>query len=325
MAASPAGVLVTGNIVHDILVRPVEQIRWGTSAWVESIETHLGGNGANTSYCVAKLGVRVRLLGSVGMDVFGAQCLTWLESAGVDLSSVFRSTLAPTATTVGLVHPSGDRHFLHQPGVSRHAFTSAIAFSPMLTQGFGRYHLANVFALRGLRRYARETLAAARESGLVTSLDTGWDPLGEWLDLIGPCLPLVDYLFVNEDEARMLTGSAEPAEASRRLLDHGASHVIVKLGAGGCAVCGPTAPILAPAFEVDCVDTTGAGDCFTGGFLTALARGAALEEAASLANAAGALSIGQLGAVEGLLGYEDTLDWMRKTPRRTLRTSHPGG
>jgi sugar/nucleoside kinase (ribokinase family) len=316
VAASPAGVLVAGNIVHDILVRPVEEIRWGTSVWVESIESHLGGNGANTSYCVAKLSVRARLLGSVGTDSFGTQCLDWLKSAGVDLSSVRRSPDDPTAATVGLVHPSGARQFLHRPGVSREAFVSAVEFPQPDIAGYGLFHLANVFALRGLRPHARGTLQNARAAGLITSLDTGWDPMGEWLSLIGPCLPFVDYLFVNEDEARMLTDFAAPAEAARGLLDRGAGCVVVKLGEKGCAIFGPSDTVFVPAFDVPCVDTTGAGDCFAGGFIAALARGSEMEDAALLANAAGALSISRLGAVEGLLGYQEVQEWIRATPRR---------
>lgn len=324
MALAP-GVLVTGNIVHDILVRPVDEIRWGTSAWVENMETQLGGNGANTSYCIASMGVTARLMGSVGSDSFGDQCLRWLESAGVDLSLVGRSSKEPTAATVALVHPSGARHFLHRPGISRNAFNSSVEFPPPIVAGCGFFHLANVFALQGLRPHARATLANARGAGLTTSLDTGWDPLGEWLGLIGPCLPFVDYLFVNEDEARMLTGATEPADAARCLLDQGSGHVVIKLGEKGCTVFGPSAPIFVPAFDVPCIDTTGAGDCFAGGFLAALARGSGLNDAAVLANAAGALSIGRLGAVEGLLGYEDALEWMRATPRRALSSAIPGG
>jgi ribokinase len=122
----------------------------------------------------------------------------------------------------------------------------------------------------------------------------------------------------------MLTASAEPAEAARRLLDYGAGRVVVKLGEKGCAIFGPSAPVFAPAFDVPCVDTTGAGDCFAGGFLAALARGSGLEDAALLANAAGALSIARLGAVEGLLAYEDAQEWIRATPRRAISGNRCG-
>jgi sugar/nucleoside kinase (ribokinase family) len=62
-------------------------------------------------------------------------------------------------------------------------------------------------------------------------------------------------------------------------------------------------------FTVEPVDTTGAGDCFTGGFLAGLYRGATLGEAARLGNACGALSASRIGSVSGLRGYQETIEW----------------
>ena len=76
-------VVVAGNLVEDVVARPVGEIAWGATAWVESIEHHLGGNGANTSYTLATLGVPVRLRGAVGKDEAGGRVLAMLASAGV--------------------------------------------------------------------------------------------------------------------------------------------------------------------------------------------------------------------------------------------------
>ena len=72
-----------------------------------------------------------------------------------------------------------------------------------------------------------------------------------------------------------------------------------------------------PAFEVDTLDTTGAGDCFAGGFLAAIQRGYTEVEAARLANAVGALSVRRVGAVAGLLSWEETEEWMSMTKVRS--------
>jgi len=303
----PTGVLCCGNIVMDILVRPVDQIRWGATTWVEAVEQHLGGNGANTSYTLAKLGVPVRLIGRVGGDPFGDYVLGRLTAAGVNLEAVARTT-APTATTVALVDAQGARAFLHRPGASQELE------APMDFPACGpspHFHLANLFALPQLRRQAPESLRRARADGYTTSLDTGWDALDEWLAVIEPCLPLVDLLFVNQDEARMLASTEDPERAADFLHRLGAARVVVKLGAEGCLVCGGFDRFRSPAFQVPVVDTTGAGDCFVGAFLAGLHHGATPEEAARLANAAGALSIQSLGAVEGLRSYQDTLEWIR--------------
>ncbi|MEX2263611.1 MAG: carbohydrate kinase family protein, partial [Bryobacteraceae bacterium] len=128
---------------------------------------------------------------------------------------------------------------------------------------------------------------------------------------LDPCLPYVDLLFMNEDEARMATGTGQPAEAARTLRAYGAGGVIVKLGEKGCSVFAEDEPIHAPAIRVPAVDTTGAGDCFAGGFLAALHRGASWSAAARFANAVAALSIQKLGAVTGLLSFEATERWMK--------------
>ncbi len=304
------GVLCCGNIVLDILVRPVEQLRWNATAWVDSIETSLGGNGANTAMAIASLGVPVRLLAVIGKDEPAARVLEPLRAAGVDVSLVSRAD-GPTPTTVVLINPAGDRMFLHRPGVSAIAFNDPVELPAEVVAGCRYFHLGNAFALPRMRRNAAETLRRARAAGLTTAMDAGWDALGRWLDDLGPALPHTDLLFVNEEEALKLTGAAEYAPAAARLLELGAGTVVVKRGGAGCSVFDARGRIDAPAYDVPVVDTTGAGDCFAGGFLAALARGLACNDAARVANAAGALNVERVGATTGLRSWEDTLAWMR--------------
>jgi ribokinase len=94
----------------------------------------------------------------------------------------------------------------------------------------------------------------------------------------------------------------------------GAGDVVIKLGENGCAVFTSGEEARFPAFEIDAVDTTGAGDCFVGGFLAALGEGASYDEAARLANAVGAMSTGSLGAVTGIRNRAATEEWLQ-TPR----------
>jgi sugar/nucleoside kinase (ribokinase family) len=128
---------------------------------------------------------------------------------------------------------------------------------------------------------------------------------------LAPCLPYTDLLFMNEDEARMLTGTSEPAPAAEVMQGRGARTVVLKLSGRGCAVFGPGLAIECPAFDVPVVDTTGAGDCFAGAFLAALLRDRSYAEAARFANAVGALTIQKLGAVEGVRSFDETEAWMR--------------
>jgi sugar/nucleoside kinase (ribokinase family) len=310
------GVLVLGNIVFDTPVRPVDELRWNATVWVESMEESLGGNGANTAYAAAILGVPVRLLGYAGKDAAAGFCLGQLSGAGVDTSMVVRSS-SPTAATIAIVNSAGARALLHRPGVSREAFPEAPEFTPELIRGCQWFHLANAYALPLVRPQAAEILRRARAAGLSTAVDTGWDSAGEWMKVLEPCLPHCDLLFVNQDEARQLSGTADVDAAARLFLRLGACRVVVKLGASGCAVFGPEGEFRSPAFPVEAVDTTGAGDSFAGGFLAALSRGLSFPDAARVANAAGALSVSRLGSVAGLRPWDETLKWMETAGGRT--------
>ena len=311
----PPGVLCSGNIVHDTVVHPVEEVVFGAVAWVESIEQHMGGNGANTACALARLGVPVRLTGMVGSDAAGQQLLRALESAGVDTRAVARS-VAPTPASVSLVNKRGERCLLHRPGASLEAFAEPLQFTPALLEGAAHYHLANMFALPNLRRHGARMLRRARAAGMSTSLDTAWDAHGRWLEDLGPALAFVDLLFVNETEARCLSGAEEPAAAAAFFRRFGVRDVAVKLGERGCAVFTADASIGVPAFDVPVVDTTGAGDCFAGAFLAAWLRGQPLAEAARFANAAAALTIQRLGSTGGLRSWAQTLEWMKTAPVR---------
>jgi sugar/nucleoside kinase (ribokinase family) len=307
---TPAGVLCTGNIVFDMLVHPVDQLRWGATTWVETIGQSMGGNGANTSYTLACLGVPVRLIAVVGEDTFGEELLSGLRAAGVDTSSVTRSRGA-TPTTIALVRSDGNRLFLHKPGVSLQAISEPIEFTALLMHGMTHFHVANPFSMPAFRKHVAETLRRASTAGLTTSLDAAWDSQGRWIQDLGPCLPHVGTLFVNEEEGALLAGVEDPLEAGRVLRRMGAGTVVVKLGSRGCFVVSEREEFRVPAFDVEVLDTTGAGDCFAGGYLAAIQRGFPPREAARFANAAGALSVRRVGAVGGLLSWDDMQEWMR--------------
>jgi len=308
-------VLVCGSIVMDVVARPVDRLVWGATTWLDSLEQHMGGNGASTACTLGTLGAPVRLLSAVGSDEFGGRVLGRLAAAGVDVSAVTR-TAGPSAASVALVNSEGERLLLHHPGPNAEIFSEPLDFSGALAAGITHFHLGNLFALPLLRRHAGKTVRRARQAGLTTSLDTGWDSQGRWIEDLGPCLPYTDLLFVNEDEARRL-GSAEDAlSAAGRLRELGAGTVIVKLGGRGCALCTAAGVTLVPAFDVVALDTTGAGDCFAGAFLAAVHHGLTPEDAALAANAVAALTIQQLGATTGLRSWEQTRAWMATGPRR---------
>ena len=309
------GVLCSGSIVYDIVVRPVGETHWGTTNFIETIEYHAGGNGANTSLALATIGMPVRLLGTVGKDPQGEFVLDVLRRAGADTRGISVAD-APTAASVVIVNAAGDRKFLHRPGAGACAFPAPFDFTPELTTGMAHYHMASLFVLPKMRAHGPEILRRARQAGLSTSLDTNWDPQGLWMETLAPCLQHADLVFINEDEARMCTGTDDHAAAAGKLLALGARTAVMKLGPRGCAIYTGDREFLCPAFDVVATDTTGAGDCFAGGFLAALLKGSSLAEAGRFANAVGAFAVQRVGGNAGVPPYERIQEWMRSAPTR---------
>jgi sugar/nucleoside kinase (ribokinase family) len=307
------GVLCSGSIVFDILVRPVDEVRWGTTNLVESIEYHVGGNGANTTIALGSLGIPARLIGTVGNDDQARLICERVQTAGVDTRWV-TAVNAPTAASIAVVNRSGERMFLHRLGASKEAFASPIDFPDDLVEGMRHYHLASLFVLPRLREHATETLIGARRARLTTSLDTNWDPQGRWMRDLEPCLPHLDFMFANEDEARMISGASSPWDAAQVLLSKGVRVVVLKLGRRGCAIYTAESGCDCPGFVVDAKDTTGAGDCFVAGFLAARLNGDSLAEAGRFANAVAAKSVEKIGGAVDIPPYDQVKKWMAGTP-----------
>ncbi len=308
------GIYCTGNIVLDTLVRPVEGMPpWGTTTFVESISAHLGGNGAGSSYAAGMMGVPVKLAGAVGNDQPGSFLRERLRSAGVDLSHLHVYDDTATAVTVGMVHPQGERLFFHDLGACGRFSLEEIPFTPEAVEGCSFFHYASIFCLPALRDNAREVLERASQAGLRTSLDLDWDATGRWLDDLGPLCPLIELLFLNKQEAQMLSGLEEPEAVGLFFLDRGVQTVVLKMGEHGCAVFTKDDEFRLPAYSVPVKDTTGAGDCFCGGFLAGLCRGFSLREAARLGNAVAAHGIQRVGNTDGVVDYETTRRWIEKS------------
>ena len=315
--SSDCRIVVSGNIVRDTVVRQVDSLNFGATIWVDSVLPSIGGNGANTAYTLGLLGADVTLISECGEDEAGAHCLKQLARAGVD-PRVAESREHPTAVTIAIVNSEGERCFLHQPGVNRVAMGGPIEFAGSHGGGHWHYHLANPFALPAFRPFAAASLRLARALGATTSLDTGWDSQGRWMEDLGDCLPLIDWLFVNDREAEQLTGKIEAGQMVTALHRMGVGRLVLKLGPQGCLLCDENDREVIPGFVVDVADTTGAGDAFVGGFLAGLVNQMPALDAARFANAVAALSVTESGSVRGLLPYEETLEWMAKQDSDSL-------
>ncbi|MFD4972166.1 carbohydrate kinase family protein [Streptomyces sp. NPDC058424] len=288
--------LVVGDVVTDVVVRHRGPLATGTdtSAAVRMLP---GGAGANVACWAAHSGCReVRLLGRVG-----AESAVWHERALV--ASGVRPHLvvdpgAPTGTVVCLVDSlaAAERTFLTDSGASLRLETDD--WSDALLDGVARLHLSGYLLFSGTgRALVASAVAAARARGVPVSLDPASAgflvTLG--VDRFLALVEGVDVLLPSRDEACLLTGLPDPADAAAELSRH-VPLVVVKQGAAGARVAHAGAVRAhVPAVPATARDTTGAGDAFTGAFLAALLAGATPETAAARGCTAGALAVARVG------------------------------
>jgi sugar/nucleoside kinase (ribokinase family) len=265
---------------------------------VGSMSLTVGGSAAITAVAAARLGLSVALVAAVGADAAGEFMLGELRRAGVDTSAVAVRDGVATGMTVALSR-GGDRAILTALGAID-SLTAADVPAPLL--GRARHvHASSYFLLaESLGPGLAAVFAAARAAGAVTSLDTNWDPSGQWGDRhLGAVLAQVDLLLPNQAEALRLAGvldqtgpdsTALDLAAAGQVLTAGGARLVVKLGPPGALCTDGSRWDQVGLAPVTPVDETGAGDCFNAGLIAGLAAGSPLPEAAALGCATGALS-----------------------------------
>ncbi|CAL9618113.1 carbohydrate kinase family protein [Streptomyces sp. enrichment culture] len=294
---TPGGaLLVVGDVVTDVVARHRGPLTPGTDT-AASVRRLPGGAGANVACWAAHTGCGdVRLLGRVGTDA-SAWHARELAACGVRPLLVVDAA-APTGTVICLVDTAdaAERTFLTDSGASLRIGPDD--WSDRLLDGVGRLHLSGYLVFsEPSRALVSVALSAARARGVPVSLDpasTGFlTALG--VDRFLGLVEGVDVLLPSRDEACLLTGLPDPADAAAKLSRH-VPLVIVKQGAEGALVArsGAVSARVA-AVPASPRDSTGAGDAFTGAFLAALLTGAEARDAAAAGCRAGARAVERVG------------------------------
>nr|WP_078066840.1 sugar kinase [Streptomyces jeddahensis] len=295
--SAPGALLVVGDVITDVVARHRAPLAPGTDT-AATVRTLPGGAGANVACWAAHCGCAdVRLLGRVG-----AESAAWHEQALT--ASGVRPRLvvdpeAPTGTVICLVDAgaSAERTFLTDSGASLRL--SPADWSPSLLDGVARLHLSGYLCFsEPSRAVVRTAVASARARGVPVSMDPASTGFLEGLgaDRFLELAEGIDALLPSGDEARWLTGLPDDVDAAAEL-SRRFPLVVVKRGAEGAVVARAGAVrARIPAVTATARDTTGAGDAFTGAFLTALLRGAEAEAAAIEGCRAGAQAVQLVGA-----------------------------
>jgi ribokinase len=257
-----------------------------------SLVNGAGGKGANQAAAARRLGAEVRMVGCVGDDAAGRDLTGTLEEEGIGVDGITVIGGESTGAALILVDREGRNAIAVASGANARLTADLVAER----EGDIAWAQVLVCQLESPLDAVRRALLAARRRGVVTVLNPApARPLDDDL------LDLVDYLTPNETEAGDLTGLAvadpeSAREAAARLLARGARNVVVTLGAQGALACDGAQALHFPAFPVEVVDTTAAGDAFTGALAVGLAAGGRLEHAIPLAGAAAALACTVRGA-----------------------------
>ena len=290
-------IVVVGSLNMDFVVRTKRLPSAGETVLGDSFRMIPGGKGANQAVSAGKLGAasaRVKMIGRVGMDLFGDHLKASLSGAGVDVTAVSASRGLPTGVAFISVDAAGQNQIVVASGANMDLPAGEAEAMRRVFKGGS----VALFQLETPLDTVAAALRIAREEGLRTILDPApAQPLPAAL------LHLVDIITPNEAEALMLVGrppervSLENAGAlAAEVAALGVHMVVLKLGDNGCWWHGAGESRHIPPFRVEAIDTTAAGDTFNAGLAIALADGSPIPHALRFANAAAAVSVTRPGA-----------------------------
>ncbi|WP_199702544.1 ribokinase [Jiangella rhizosphaerae] len=243
-----------------------------------------GGKGANQALAAARAGGEVAFVGAVGDDEFGRGITSLLAGDGVDVSGLAVSD-QPTGTAHITVDATGDNSIVVVPGAN--GTVTSLTDAHRAAIDAAEIVLLQLELPLGL---VAEAARYARSRGVRVMLTPA-----PAVPLPPELLTAVDVLVPNEHEAALLAGVADPVAAARSLAA-GGGDVVVTLGGRGALRVAAGAETAVPAFAVEAVDTTAAGDTFAGVLAVGLAAGLDWDDALRRASAAAALSVRRPGA-----------------------------
>jgi fructokinase len=284
-------------------------------------EENPGGAPANVLASLAKLGKKCAFIGMVGNDRFGKFLKDALQQNGVAVTGIKISKTVNTTLAFVHLEPDGDRSFsfYRNPGADMMLTSKDIDYE--LIKQARIFHFGSISMTDEPSRSA--TLIAARiakANGLIVSYDPNyrpslWTGKEQAIAMMKTGLELADIVKVSEEELELLTGTADLSKGSAILYEMGNCVVLVTLGSKGCFYRYPGGIGQLPTYEVNTIDTTGAGDAFLGGILywfscltlTEIQKlnQNEFQDIIRFANATGALTTTKKGAIPALPCLEE--------------------
>ncbi len=290
-------VIVLGSINIDLVATAPRLPLPGETLLGHDFFKASGGKGANQAVALARLGIPTQMVGRVGADSFGTELINSLQAAGVQTENIFIDEKVSSGVAIITVDDIGENQIIVIPGANGCVSQEDIERMSCLLPEAKALLLQFEIPISAVVEAAQ----AAREAGVTVILD----PAPVQTDVPDKLYPLVDIITPNEIEAGQLVGFPVDGEESAKkatavLLQKGVKNAIVKLGAQGVVCATSDETFFVPAFPVQTVDTTAAGDAFNGGLAAALSQGLSLRQAIAWGAAAGALAATKPGAQPSL-------------------------
>jgi sugar/nucleoside kinase (ribokinase family) len=308
-----------GILVADVVGRPMQALpEPGRLVLVDEMGLYTGGCAVNAATALVNLGLPVEVIGKVGSDPFGDYIVDVMQERGIGTRGVKRDPETGTSTTMVMVDPDGERRFVHFIGANAKLTKEDIDLQ--LVAGASILNIGGSLVLPGIDgEPTADLLRYAQSNGVITFLDTVWDDTGRWMALLEPSLPYIDYFIPSLPEAQAIVGLQGPQEVAQALLNHGPKVVGLKMGSDGCLVMNEEGETIQfPAYDVQVVDATGAGDAFAAGFIAGVWLGWPLDKTVRFASAVGALCVTGVGASGGVRSLQETLRFMENTPLKRV-------
>ncbi len=303
-----------GGLAMDLIL-PIQSLPLETEKHQHSDWTKWEAGGtSNTLIVGARLGLRIAAIGAVGDDVAGRIVVDILAAEGVDLRDTLIAPNQNTPLSVNVVAKNGEHVFAggwthSRPVDFEESWLTAMEEAAVL---FATGYALAPNALIGAENTLKCMRHAQAEGGLVC-LDLG--PAEYWSDLVEPSLDYTDVLLATEREICDWEEQDNAIAAGHQLLSTGRlSLIVIKTGPRGCQILTRQEHLVCPGFQVEVLDTIGAGDSFAAGFIAALHQGKTLYDAGIFANAVGAAAVSHMGTGSLLPHKEEIEALLRRGP-----------
>lgn len=297
-------ILIIGSLNMDMVIEVNAMPKVGETVMARKLTYVPGGKGANQTYTSGRLGGNVTMLGCVGNDSFGAVLLDSICGSGADVSFVKKSEDRPTGTAVIYVNGEGDNSIVVVSGANHACDVEYLKENDDLFVKSDFVMLQMEIPYEAVFYAIRR----AKELGKTVILNPAPSPAPE--EIPEDIWAKIDYFTPNETELLKLSHQEVMTMQNVRrgvdsLLNRGVKRVVVTLGECGAYYSDGTEYQIFPARKVSAVDTTAAGDCFSGAFVTALAEGRSIREAVTIANISSSLAVTRKGAQSSIPTREE--------------------